>query len=283
MAREVFMHSGFSRLRAALQGLCRIALLAALAAAAAAQAASVDVPSPQSALLVYAAASLTDALEEVDAAFTRQTGIPVKASFAASSVLAKQIEAGAPADVFFAAERAWMDYLEQRGLLKRGSRHDLLGNALVLVAPADSTVRLKIAPGFDLVAALGGGRLATADPDSVPAGQYARAALTALGVWQSLSGHLVRAENVRAALEYVARGDAPLGIVYRTDAQVEKRVRVVDVFPADTHPPIVYPVALTAGAGAQAQRFTAFLSSAAARAIFVRQGFVVLTPQGTAP
>jgi molybdate transport system substrate-binding protein len=131
MAREVFMHSGISRRRAALQGLCRIALLAALAAAAAAQAASVDAPSPQSALLVYAAASLTDALEEVDAAFTRHPGIPAKASFAASSVLAKQIEAGAPADVFFAAERAWMDYLEQRGLLKRGSRHDLLGNALV--------------------------------------------------------------------------------------------------------------------------------------------------------
>lgn len=280
MAREMSVHSGFSWLRATLLGLGRAALLAALAAAPAAPAAPVGAASPDGALLVYAAASLTDALEEVDAAFTRQTGIPVKASFAASSVLAKQIEAGAPADVFFAAERAWMDYLEQRGLLRSGSRHDLLRNALVLIAPADSTVRLKIAPGFDLVGALGGGRLATADPDSVPAGQYARAALTTLGVWQPVSGHLVRAENVRAALEYVARGDAPLGIVYRTDAQVERRVRVVDVFPDDTHPPIVYPVALTAGARAQAERFTAFLSSDEVRAIFVRRGFVPLAPQG---
>jgi molybdate transport system substrate-binding protein len=176
-----------------------------------------------------------------------------------------------------------MDYLEQRGLLRPGTRHDLLGNALVLIAPTASTVRLKIAPRFDLVGALGGGRLATADPDSVPAGQYARAALTTLGVWQSVSGRLVRAENVRAALEYVARDDAPLGIVYRTDAQAEKRVRVVDVFPAGTHPPIAYPVSLTAGARAQAQRLTAFLSSAAAREIFVRRGFVLLTPQGAAP
>jgi molybdate transport system substrate-binding protein len=273
MAREMSVHSGFSWLFTAVFGLGSAALGAAVSAAPAAPA------SAQGTVLVYAAASLTDALDEVDAAFTAQTGIQVKASFAASSVLAKQIEAGAPADVFFAAERVWMDYLDERGLLRRGSRHDLLGNALVLIAPADSTVRLKIAPGFNLVGALGGGRLATADPDSVPAGQYARAALTKLGVWPQVSGHMVRAENVRAALEYVARGDAPLGIVYRTDAQVEKRVRVVDVFPADTHPPIVYPVALTTGAQAPAARFMAFLLGEAARQIFMRRDFAPLTPQ----
>jgi molybdate transport system substrate-binding protein len=273
MAREMSVHSGFSWLFTAVFGLGSAALGAAVSAAPAAPA------SAQGTVLVYAAASLTDALDEVDAAFTAQTGIQVKASFAASSVLAKQIEAGAPADVFFAAERVWMDYLDERGLLRRGSRHDLLGNALVLIAPADSTVRLKIAPGFNLVGALGGGRLATADPDSVPAGQYARAALTKLGVWPQVSDHMVRAENVRAALEYVARGDAPLGIVYRTDAQVEKRVRVVDVFPADTHPPIVYPVALTTGAQAPAARFMAFLLGEAARQIFMRRDFAPLTPQ----
>lgn len=283
MARELSAPSAISRWRNTVLRLGRAALVAAVAAVPAAMAGPAGEGSAPPALLVYAAASLTDALDEVDVLFSTQTGIPVKASFAASSVLAKQIEAGAPADVFFAAERAWMDYLEQRGLLRRGSRRDLLGNALVLIAPAGSTVRLKIAPGFDLVGALGGGRLATADPDSVPAGQYARAALTTLGVWQAIAAHLVRAENVRAALEYVAREDAPLGIVYRTDAQVEKRVRVVDVFPDDTHPPIVYPVALTAGAPPQAQRFTEFLSSAAARQVFIRRGFVPLTAQSPGP
>jgi len=283
MARELSARSAISWLRSAVLPLGRAALVVALAVAAAAMAAPAAAGSPQPALLVYAAASLTEALDEVDILFSTQTGIPVKASFAASSVLAKQIEAGAPADVFFAAERAWMDYLEQRGLLRRGSLRDLLGNTLVLIAPADSTVRLKIAPGFDLVGALGGGRLATADPDSVPAGQYARAALTTLGVWQAVAAHLVRAENVRVALEYVAREDAPLGIVYRTDAQAEKRVRVVDVFPEDSHPPIVYPVALTAGARPQAQRFAEFLSSAAARQIFMRRGFAPLTTQGSGP
>ena len=165
-----------------------------------------------------------------------QSGIAVKASFAASSVLAKQIEAGAPAQVFLSADREWMDYLEQRGRLQGGSRRDLLGNELVLIAPADSALQLKIAPHFALLAALGSGRLATGDPDSVPAGLYARAALTRLGVWPQVADRLVRAENVRAALMYVARGEAPLGIVYRTDARAEGRVRVVDVFPADTPP-----------------------------------------------
>jgi molybdate transport system substrate-binding protein len=236
-------------------------------------------PRDAPALLVFAAASLADALTQVDAAFTVRTGVPVKASFAATSVLAKQIEAGAPAQVFLSADREWMDYLEQRALLQRGSRRDLLGNTLVLIAPRDSTVRLNIAPGFDLAGALGAGRLAIADPDSVPAGRYARAALVKLGVWPKVSGRVVGAENVRAALEFVARGEAPLGIAYRSDAQAEKRVRVVDVFPADSHPPIVYPVALTAGAPPAAARYAAFLSSDEARATFERAGFSVSAPR----
>jgi molybdate transport system substrate-binding protein len=225
------------------------------------------------AVLVFAAASLADALDQVDRAYAARTGVEVKASFAASSLLAKQIEAGAPADVFLSADRESMDYLEQRGLLKPGSRRDLLGNALVLVAPVASTVQLKIAPGFDLAGALQGGRLATGDPDSVPVGRYARAALSQLGVWRQVSARLVRAENVRAALEYVARGEAPLGIVYRTDAQAEERVRLVDTFPADTHPPIIYPVALTVQASSASESFMASLASDAAREIFSRYGF----------
>jgi molybdate transport system substrate-binding protein len=227
-------------------------------------------------ILVFAAASLTDALEEVDAAFTAATGIKVRASFAASSVLAKQIEAGAPADVFVSADSEWMDYLGQHALIKDGSRRDLLGNALVLIAPSDSTVQLKIARGVDLVGALHGARLATGDPDSVPAGIYAKEALTQLKVWEQLSDHLVRAENVRTALAYVARGEAPLGIVYRTDALAEKRVRIVDTFPEDTHPPTRYPVARLLQSQPQGRRYSDFLGSEAARALFARRGFVLL-------
>jgi molybdate transport system substrate-binding protein len=231
-------------------------------------------------LLVFAAASLADALEEVDRAFTAATGVRVAASYAASSVLAKQIEAGAPADVFFSADLAWVDYLEKRGLIKPGSRRDVLRNALVLIAPADSPLRLKIAPGFDLAGALAGGRLAIADPDSVPAGEYARAALTRFGVWSRVSDRAVRGENVRAALSYVARGEAPLGIVYATDAQAEKRVRVVDVFPEDSHPPITYPVALTAQARPEAVQLVEFLIGDVARQIFARYGFAAPPERG---
>jgi molybdate transport system substrate-binding protein len=260
-----------------------LALSGALAAAGAPATPAGQAAAPGSrhagSLLVFAAASLTDALQQVDGAFSAQTGIAVKASFAASSVLAKQIEAGAPAQVFLSADREWMDYLEQRGRLQGGSRRDLLGNELVLIAPADSALRLKIAPHFALLAALGDGRLASGDPDSVPAGLYARAALTRLGVWAQVADRLVRAENVRAALMYVARGEAPLGIVYQTDARAEGRVRVIDVFPADSHPPITYPLALTAGAGADAARYAAFLTSDAARDVFVGRGFVMLQPR----
>ncbi len=258
----------------AISGLAR----AAAAPAPKADAAREAVP----AILVFAAASLEEPVEEIARAFTARdadpgesapTRVPVRTSFAASSVLARQIEAGAPADVFLSADIEWMDYLEQRHLMRPGTREDLLGNELVLIAPAGSTVQLTLGREVDFTAALAGGRLATGDPDSVPVGRYAQQALTRLGVWDKIAPRLVRAENVRAALEYVARGDATLGIVYRTDALAEKRVRLVDVFPASTHEPIVYPMGLTTHASAQAATFEAFLEGDAARQIFVRYGF----------
>jgi molybdate transport system substrate-binding protein len=225
-------------------------------------------------VLVFAAASLTNVIDDLSTAFTGQTKVPVKSSLAASSVLAKQIEAGAPADVFFSADLEWMDYLDQRKLLKPGSRHDVVGNSLVLIAPADSTVTVKIRKGVDLRAALGPqGKLATGDPDSVPVGKYAKAALEKLGVWDSVSGQIVRAENVRAALAFVARGEAPLGIVYKTDALAEKKVKIVAEFPADTHPPILYPIALTTHGRAGAQQFVDFVRSKPAGEIFSKYGF----------
>jgi molybdate transport system substrate-binding protein len=253
-------------------------LLGALRPGLAAPAPAADAAAPP-ALVVFAAASLTDALDAVNAAFSAQAHIQVKASYAASSVLAKQIEAGAPADVLFSADREWMDHAEQHHVLRPGSRRDVLGNDLVLIAPADSALQLKIAPGFALAASLGEWRLACADPDSVPAGLYARAALVKLGVWDSVQARLARAENVRAALAYVARGEAPLGIVYGTDAQADKRVRVVDVFPEDTHPPIVYPAAATANAQGSAQAYLDFLAGPAAQEIFRRYGFRAASTQ----
>ncbi len=233
---------------------------------------------PRPHLLLFAAASLADVLEEVDGAFTAESGVVVGGSYAASSMLAKQIEAGAPADVFFSADPEWVDYLDQRGLLKGGSRREVLGNILVLVAPAGSPLHLAVIPHLDLAAALGpGGRLAVADPDSVPAGEYARAALTKLGLWERLAGRLARGENVRMALAYVARGEAPLGIVYHTDALAEPRVREVGAFPDDTHPPIRYVLALTASAHPQALQLAQFLTAERAREIFTRYGFVPLT------
>ncbi len=232
-------------------------------------------------VLLFAAASLTDALQEIGAAYQAAAHVTVKSSFDSSSVLARQIEAGAPADVFFCADVAWMDYLQRRQLIQPASRRDVLGNELVLIAPARSATRLKIAPHFPLAAALGDGRLAIGDPDSVPAGRYARAALTALGVWSEIAPRLARAENVRVALLYVDRGEAPLGIVYASDARLDERVRVVDIFPADTHEPIVYPVALTAAARSEAAGFIAYMNGPQARAIFTRYGFTVLPhPEG---
>jgi molybdate transport system substrate-binding protein len=217
---------------------------------------------------------LTNVLEDLGDAFTKQTSIPVKFSFAASSTLARQIESGAPADVFFSADLDWMDYLQARNLIQRTSRHDVAGNHLVLIAPSDSTITLKIKPGFPLATALGNKRLATGDPDSVPVGRYAQAALTNLGVWNEVADRIIRADSVRSALAFVDRGEAPLGIVYETDAMIDKNVRIVDVFPATSHAPIVYPVALTVHAKPDAAKFVAYVMSPAADAAFKAYGFV---------
>jgi molybdate transport system substrate-binding protein len=224
-------------------------------------------------LLVFAAASLTEVLEDIGAEFETQTGSSVRFSFAASSALARQIEAGAQAGVFVSADLEWMDYLQSRGLLDAQTRRNIASNRLVLIAPAESNLQLAIRPGFPLKATLGRGRLATGDPDIVPVGRYARSALTTLGVWNNVADRLVRADNVRTALAYVASGEAPLGIVYDTDARVERRVRVVDVFPAATHAPIVYPAAAVARSSAVARQFLSFLAQADAQRIFREHGF----------
>ena len=231
---------------------------------------------PQRPLLVFGASSLTNVLDEIGAAYTRETGQTVKFSYAASSVLAKQIEAGARADVFFCADTDWMDYLQARNLIDESTRKELLGNRLVLVAPGTSRIQLEIGPNFPLAAALGKGRLATGDPDSVPVGKYARSALTSLGVWNDVADRLVRAENVRAALSFIGRGETPLGIVYETDAKVDKNVRVVAVFPANSHPPITYPVATTVVAQSSAARFVTYLRGETAATAFKKYGFAVL-------
>jgi molybdate transport system substrate-binding protein len=225
-------------------------------------------------LTVFAAASLTNVLQAAGDLYTAETHVPVRFSFAGSSALARQIESGAPADVFVSADQEWMDYLQQRNLVSDELRVNIATNSLVLVAPADSTVQLKIAPGFALAAALGEkGRIATGDPASVPAGKYAQAALTMLGVWKSVAGRLVPADNVRTALNFVSRGEVPLGIVYSTDARGEPTVRVVDTFPATSHPPITYPAAVTATGGADAAAFVRYLRSAKAQALFDKAGF----------
>jgi len=222
---------------------------------------------------VFAAASLTDSLKQVADIYKSRTGRSVTLSFGASSTLARQIDQGAQADIFFSADTDWMDYLAKGGHITTASRKDLLGNQLVLVAAPDARPAPRIAPGFNLAGALGDGHLALADPASVPAGKYGKAALTALGVWDSVASKVVNAENVRVALEYVARGEAPYGIVYATDAKVAPQVKLAGTFPENTHAPIVYPVALTATAAPNARDFLAFLSSAEARAVFEKAGF----------
>jgi molybdate transport system substrate-binding protein len=224
-------------------------------------------------LIVLAASSLTDALNEIAPAFSNATHRGVKLSYAASSALARQIEGGAPADVFVSADTDWMDYLQTRNLIDAGSRHNVVGNRLVLISPADSTVSIRIAPHFALAKLLGDGRLATGNPDSVPVGKYAKEALTHLGVWGEVQDKVAAADNVRAALLLVARGEAPLGIVYRTDALVEKKVRIVADFPASSHGPITYPAATTAHPQGGAADFVKFLLSPPAQAIFAKYGF----------
>jgi len=226
--------------------------------------------------LVLAAASLQESLGAAADAWTRRGHPRPVISFAASSALARQIESGAPADMFVSADEVWMDYLAARKLLRGGTRVPLLTNRLVLVAPAGSKLRLTIGRGFPLARALGKGRLAMADPDAVPAGKYGRQALTRLGVWHSVKSRIARAENVRAALAFVARGEAPLGIVYATDARAEPGVRVVGTFPAASHAPITYPVALLARSTSRdAEVFRRYLVSPQGKAIFRRFGFGV--------
>ncbi|MBI1329193.1 MAG: molybdate ABC transporter substrate-binding protein [Alphaproteobacteria bacterium] len=230
-------------------------------------------------LTVFAAASLTDALQKVGDAYKSETGKSAAFSFAASSALARQIEASGGADLFMSADSDWMNYLDDRGLVEHATRRNLLSNGLVLIAPANAGVSIAIAPHFDLAGALKGGRLALADPDSVPAGKYARQSLTSLGVWNSVVDHIAGAENVRVALAYVARGEAPLGIVYSTDAKAEPRVKVVGTFPDSTHLPIVYPAAIVKGAKPGAKAFLDYMRSPKAIEIFRNAGFSIVEGQ----
>ena len=232
-------------------------------------------------VLVFAAASLKNALDEIAGQWQRESGKKTVISYAASNTLIKQIEQGAPADIFISADLDWMDYGQQKGLLKPDSRFNLLGNRLVLIAPKDANVSVNIQPGFDLAALLKGGRLAMGNVDAVPAGKYGKAALEKLGAWDGVKDKIAQAESVRAALLLVARGEAPLGIVYQTDAAADPTVKIVGTFPENTHPPIIYPIALTKDStNPDAVAFLNFLRSPAARPAFERQGFTVLGPGG---
>ena len=223
---------------------------------------------------VFAAASLKEAMDDQAKQFLASSGNKVVVSYGASNTLAKQIEAGAPADLFISADLDWMGYLENRHLVAPNARLDLLRNTLVLIAPSSSSSSLRIGPHFGLAAALGTDKLAMANPDSVPAGKYAKSALVSLGVWTDVEKQIARAENVRAALALVSRGEAPFGIVYMTDARADKGVKVVDTFPPDSYPPIIYPAAvLKASQSAAAGPLLDYLRSAAARAVWETYGF----------
>ena len=226
---------------------------------------------------VFAASSLTDALNQLASAYEAAGHPRPVFNYAASSVLARQIDQGAGADLFISADEQWMDYLAERRLIDANSRVSFLSNRLVLIAPSDQPTSLDIRTGFDLHGALRGGRLAMADPDSVPAGRYGRAALQSLGVWNAVQADVVRAENVRAALRFVELGEAAAGIVYLTDARASNRVTIVGEFPAFSHPAISYPMAVMSGGGRtqEARAFAAFLQSDAADAVFARQGFIL--------
>lgn len=233
------------------------------------------------ALVVFAAASTTNVANDLNAILTRNTGIRVTPSYAASSALAKQIESGAPADVFISADASWMDYAQQRKLIKNNTRFDLAGNRLVLIAPKDSKLGgQRIGPGFDLAKLAGDGRIATGDVKSVPVGRYAKAALEKLGAWRAAESKFAMTDNVRAALVLVARGEAALGIVYETDAAVEPGVRVIGRFPTNSHSPIVHPVALTATARPEADAYRRLLLSATAQVILEKHGFTYLPKPG---
>lgn len=225
---------------------------------------------------IFAAASLTDAMNDIVKIYATKSGVGVKSSYAASSALARQIENGAPADLFFSADEEWMDYLDKRFLLEKGTRVPRLGNRLVLIGPAGLARKVEIRKDFDLARLLGNGRLSTGDPASVPVGRYAQQALIYLGVWQVVEPKLARADNVRVAMSYVERGEAPFGIVYSTDAAISKGVQVVGEFAPESHPPISYPVAIVAKhANDTTRAFHAFLLGGEAASVFQRFGFSV--------
>jgi molybdate transport system substrate-binding protein len=233
-------------------------------------------------LTVFAAASMKNALDDIDAAYTARTGVKIVASYAASSALAKQIEQGAPADVFVSADTDWMDYAIGKKTINEPSRVNLLGNSIVLIAPKDSKIdTVAIGPGFDLSKLAGDGKIATGDVKAVPSGKYAKAALEKLGAWQAAEPKFAMTENVRAALALVARGEAALGIVYSTDAKVEPGVKIVGTFPTDSHPAIIYPVAATASAKPEAADYLAFLRTSSAKTIFEKYGFSFLVSPTT--
>jgi molybdate transport system substrate-binding protein len=268
-------HSGASRPGSAVM------LLRTLAAVLFALAGSLPALAQDKTVTVFGAASMTNVLNEINAIFTRNTGVKVTPSYAASSALAKQIESGAPADVFVSADIPWMDYLQERKLVRNNTRFNLAGNRLVLIAPKDTKLgEQKIGPGFDLAKLSGDGRIATGDVRAVPVGRYAKAALEKLGAWKAAEPKMAMAENVRAALVLVSRGEAPLGIVYATDAAVDPGVKVIGTFPPDSHPPIVYPAALTAIAKPEAEAYRRLLLSATAQVLLERAGFTYLPKAG---
>lgn len=259
---------GLSMMRRRVLGL---ALAAATAFAPA-------VASAQSNMVIFAAASLKNALDEIATGWSKESSKPMpKISYASSSALAKQMEQGAPADLFISADLDWMDYVAKKNLIKADTRVNLLGNKIVLIAPKDSKVAVDVKQGFDLAKALAGGKLAMGNVDAVPAGKYGKAALEKLGAWSGVKDKIAQAENVRAALLLVSRGEAALGIVYSTDAAADPNVKIVGTFPADSHPPIIYPAAVTKDAkSADAKPFLDYLKSAKARPAFEKQGFAVL-------
>jgi molybdate transport system substrate-binding protein len=283
MSQQLRVNGGTSMFgplrRQFLCGLAGIGLLAAIPASAQQVAPAQQAPpaSQSQPVLFFAAASLQTALNAIAAEWQKETGKRVTFSYAASSALARQMEQGAPADLFASADLDWMDWSQQRNLIRSETRTTLLGNSLVLIEPSERPVTsLQIAPGFPLSAAIGDSRIATGNPASVPVGKYAQQALTTLGVWDQVSPKIAGADNVRAALALVARGEARFGIVYLTDARTEPKVRVVGTFPANSHPPIVYPFAVTANSkNPDAAAFLAYLSSPAARRVFEAEGFSI--------
>jgi molybdate transport system substrate-binding protein len=260
------------------RALGRLALVMALACAGLPSAASAQAAAPTAGPTVFAAASMKTALDAIAAAWTAQTGKSPSIVYGSSAVLAKQIEQDAPADIFISADLNWMDYLDKAKLLRPETRRNILGNELVLIEPADSSVALKIGPGFDLAGATGDGKVAVCTIASCPGGIYAKQALTGLGIWDQVSPKLAQADNIRSALNLVARGEAHFGIVYATDAKAEPKVKVVGTFPESSHSPIVYPVAIVASSkNADAASFVAFLTSQAATKILLDQGFSILS------